>query len=124
MEFPKYSQLKMHCNRKSIFALRSWKKLFFTSPYHNNCAQKLDSRNRINVLCNFSVFAEKYFTSFFPKVNSLKTYCAYFSFGQVEIFMGKQTVNITCPTGKLLKKLISALSLTPSLNLTQNLTLP
>ena len=92
---------------KSIFALRNWKKLFITSPYHNNSAQKLDFRNRLNVLCKFSVFAEKYFTNFFPKVNSLKAYCAYFSFGQVEIFSGKQTFDITCPTDKLWKKLIS-----------------
>ena len=32
-----------------------WKKLFITSPYHNNRAQKLDSRNRIDVLRKFSV---------------------------------------------------------------------
>ena len=32
-----------------------WKKLFITSPYHNNRAQKLDSRNRIQALYKFSV---------------------------------------------------------------------
>ena len=37
-------------------------------PYHNNCAHGLDSRNRIQVLCKLSVFANKYILqSFFRR---------------------------------------------------------
>ena len=66
--------------KKSIFAYCIWKKLFVTSPYHNNRAQKLDSRKRMHVLCKFRIFAKNYILqNFFPKVNSsLKTDCAFF----------------------------------------------
>ena len=36
-----------------------WKRLFIMSPFHNNRAQKLGSRNRKHILCEFSVFTKK-----------------------------------------------------------------
>ena len=49
--------------------------------YHNNRAQKVVSRNRIRV-CFYTYisvfFPRSTFQNFFSKVNSLKTYCAYF----------------------------------------------
>ena len=86
-------------------------KLFISSPYNYNRAQKLDSRNRIHVLRKLSVFDKKHILQiFFQKLIALKLLFCIFC-GQVEISSGKQTYDITCPTGKLIKKLIS----TPSL---------
>ena len=55
---------------------------------------------------------EVHVINFFPKVYSLKNFIEHF-FGQVEISSGKQTYDTTCPTGKLIKKLIS----TPAMEL-------
>ena len=51
---------------------------------------------------------EEHFTNFFPKVNNLNTYCAYF-FRASWNFSGQEDIDITFPTGKLFKKLISTL---------------
>ena len=88
----------MYYNQKINFCVMHWKKLLITSPYHNNPAQKLNSHNRMHDYAN-SVFCQAvHFTICFPKINSLKTYCAYF-FGQVEISSGKYPINMgSCKT--------------------------
>ena len=108
--FPKYSRLKMRYNQKINLCVMDLEKILYYVTYHNNRAQKLDSRNRIRVrfYTYFAVFLPRStFYNFFPKINSLKTHCANFFFGQVEISLGKEAFDTTCPTGKLLKKLIS-----------------
>ena len=61
-------------------------KLFITSPYHNNHAQKLDSRNSINVLRKFSVFVKKYILQiFFHRLTAAKLIIPIFFFRQVDI---------------------------------------
>ena len=60
------------------------RQLTVTIAYKNLILEKENTYNANSVFLPKSTFY-----NFFPKVNSLKTYFAYFFFGQVEISSGK-----------------------------------
>ena len=63
----KIFKIKNAFQSKNQFLRNAFGKSYLLRHLHNNRAQKLDSRNRIYVLCKFSVFAKKYILQFFFK---------------------------------------------------------
>ena len=88
--------------KKGAMRLSSQKKVSITSLKFKNCIQELDFLE-IRYYANSVVIT---LSSIFQNQTASKC-TVHLCFGQVKISLGKKTLDITCPTGQLLKKLIS-----------------
>ena len=90
---------------------KSYRIIIIMSPYNNNRAQKLDSRNRIytviHVLANSVFLPRSTLYKFYFKGKQFQNLLCLFFSGKLKFPQAsKHMIYITCLTGKFLKKLI------------------